>query len=509
MTPTTAAGDQGRSSPGRARRAWTVFKIVQFRLRIPVALVAAAVIVGRWDSIRNAWDAVGRRLTIESLENRAVSGETEYFCPMDPGVVSDWPGKCGVCNMALVRRKRGEAVSLPDGVVARMQLTPARIELANIQTTPVSFRPLARACEAEGVLSREKGVLAVVAQAPARHAAWVAPGQSAQAILLGAPGTRPARAKVLSAALKPDRARESFTIVAAFEDPPASFREGLRVLITISAPVDSLEPFRSLPVNPPPLTPTEPRRVFACPRHPGSVSLAAGACTIDGLGLEPLELGAFDRVRYWCPMHPEVVSDMPGAVCKACGGMRLVPRIVVYRPPGQVLAVPRSAVVEVDDGGKGVVYVESAPGMFDGVAVVLGPRCGDDYPVVEGLAAGARVATSGAFLLDAETRLNPGLASAYFGAGRSTREPPALPVVAPAAVDRRALALEKLAPADQALARAQARCPVTGKALGSMGIPIRMVAQGRTVFLCCEGCRDAFQSDPGEYLAKLPPAAKP
>src|SRR5262249_37339940 len=67
---------------------------------------------------------------------------TEYFCPMCPGVISDWPGKCPVCNMALVRRQRGAAVALPDGVVARMQLSPDRVQLAGVHTSPVAYRPL-------------------------------------------------------------------------------------------------------------------------------------------------------------------------------------------------------------------------------------------------------------------------------------------------------------------------------------------------------------------------------
>ena len=93
--------------------------------------------------------------------------------------------------------------------------------------------------------------------------------------------------------------------------------------------------------------------------------------------------------------------------------------MISYRPAGQVLAVPASAVV--DAGLRKVVFVESMPGMFDGVEVVLGARCGDLYPVVRGLEAGQRVAIAGAFLLDAETRLNPSLAAGYFGAGRGER----------------------------------------------------------------------------------------
>jgi len=70
-----------------------------------------------------------------------------------------------------------------------------------------------------------------------------------------------------------------------------------------------------------------------------------------------------------------------------------------------VVSVPESAVV--DTGARTIVYVEVGPGVFEGRAVVLGPRSGDSFPVLDGLAPGDRIAAAGAFLIDAETRLNP------------------------------------------------------------------------------------------------------
>jgi Cu(I)/Ag(I) efflux system membrane fusion protein len=75
-------------------------------------------------------------------------------------------------------------------------------------------------------------------------------------------------------------------------------------------------------------------------------------------------------------------------------------------PRNEVLTVPEQAVI--DTGTRKVVYVETEPGLFEGREVILGPRVGDRYPVLEGLAPGDKVAAAGAFLIDAESRINPG-----------------------------------------------------------------------------------------------------
>jgi hypothetical protein len=147
--------------------------------------------------------------------------------------------------------------------------------------------------------------------------------------------------------------------------------------------------------------------------------------------------------------------------------------------------------------------------MFDGVEVVLGARCGEFFPVIRGLEADQRVATAGAFLIDAETRLNPSIASTYFGAARTSdsyaeRPGSALPP-AENSVDPEALLA--LSPADRALVAEQKLCPVTQKPLGSMGTPTRIEIAGKIVFLCCEGCETALQKNPDKYLPKL--KAKP
>lgn len=51
-------------------------------------------------------------------------------------------------------------------------------------------------------------------------------------------------------------------------------------------------------------------------------------------------------------------------------------------------------------------------------------------------------------------------------------------------------------------------CVVSGQKLGSMGKPILLTHQGRTVKLCCQGCATAFKKDPDQYLAKIDAATK-
>ncbi len=69
--------------------------------------------------------------------------------------------------------------------------------------------------------------------------------------------------------------------------------------------------------------------------------------------------------------------------------------------------------------------------------------------------------------------------------------------------DASGLAAAKKKPTDQELIAKQKTCPVTDEPLGSMGKPVKVVVKGRTVFLCCAGCKKKLLADPDKYLKKL------
>ena len=114
--------------------------------------------------------------------------------------------------------------------------------------------------------------------------------------------------------------------------------------------------------------------------------------------------------KWVSPMHPEVVKDGPGQ-CDVCGmdlvraeDLGLVPDAptTTERP----LVVPSSAVLVT--GKRAVVYVEvpnAEEPTYEGRDVVLGPRAGDEYMILEGLEEGVRVVVNGAFRIDSSMQI--------------------------------------------------------------------------------------------------------
>ncbi len=175
---------------------------------------------------------------------------------------------------------------------------------------------------------------------------------------------------------------------------------------------------------------------------------------------------------------------------------------------GELLAVPDGAVI--DTGSQKIVYREAEPGVFEGVLVKLGPKMmGSDgiqyLPVLEGLLAGTKIVSSGSFLVDAETRLNPSAGSIYFGGSGGKNSPATVRPTTPEDTDAKLNAvLAKLSTADREAVAKQRFCPVlTQNQLGSMGAPIKLTVSGESVYLCCAGCKDNALSDPAATLAKV------
>jgi membrane fusion protein, copper/silver efflux system len=313
-------------------------------------------------------------------------------------------------------------------------------------------------------------------------------------------------------------------------NPEHALRPGMYASVKVQIPFDQIEPFKN-----------ELAAESAGPQGTDDKSLIAfqKTCPVTGLKLgsmgAPVKRVVAKKTVFLC--CPNCVEKFNAATNDYLA--KLAP------PPGKgVLTVPERAVI--DTGTKKLVYVEREPGQFDGIEVELGPLANGYYPVVKGLRAGDRVASAGAFLVDAETRLNPGAGAAFMGnvgmpgvansssaAGPRAAKPSERPAEKPAekpadakpseppADDKvTALTLDKpsaddlknldeLPAADRAAALAQQNCPITKAALGSMGVPVKVVlAPGKTAFLCCPGCRKEATEAPQKVIEELTEIAR-
>jgi hypothetical protein len=381
-------------------------QIAQVRLRFIAVFVLVFLIVGNWDTICHYWQRWVSSIGLPGAEP-SVSSSTEFFCPMCPGVHSAWPSTCPVCNMPLVRRTKGEMGILPDGSLARMQISPYRLQLGGIATSRVEYREL----------RRDDGTL------------WA-----------------------------------------------------------------DVEPFQSQPRNAPELVEKEPRMAYVCAQHPDEVRPTPGRCPLDATELLPQELGPQERLRWRCPLHPQVIADEAGGTCPQCADLPLLPAVIEYAPNDMVLAVPETAVIDAE--GQSVVFQQTSPGVFDAIRVELLPASDGYRPVVRGIKRGSEIVSQGAFLLDAETRLDPDLAATYFGADTRAKESNSAAVGSKksSSADVEALLAKlKLSDRDRAIALRQRVCPITGLPLGSMGAPVAAKGAGEEIQLCCEGCRERFE----------------
>ena len=555
------------------RKAWWWFDFIILvklaRLRFIGILFVIGLIITQWDTLTAYYD----RWTRPVDPAVPVGSDIEYFCPMHPSVIRDNnKEKCPICFMPLSKRKKGDGKveALPAGVVNRVQLTPYRIVLAGVQTWPVDYYPLTKEITAVGYVEfDERGQRTVSARVAGRIDKLYAneTGQMVDAgdelALLYSPDLSVTVQNLLDAKrsgnqeyLEGARTRlqllgiddEQIADILAADKPntplrirsPISghvitkyVREGQYV--EEGTPLYELADLSTVWIQ---------AQVYEDDMAFLPIGLEQGSRPTQANGLEvtattrshPNEEfhGKLAFIYPHVDQDTRTVTvrfelDNPGHRLRPGSTANVTLRIKPDKLPmfsggkldsarhemltqGRVLAVPESAVI--DTGSQRIVYRESSPGTFEGVEVKLGPRMSSGegetlYPVLSGLEQGDLVVTSGSFLVDAETRLNPAAGSIYFGgSGGSQGKQASATVVRPTTPEdpdaKIEAALAKLSSADRKLAETQKFCPVLPDSrLGGMGTPVKLLVDGQPVFVCCGGCTKQALANPQATLARV------
>ncbi len=528
-TPETASGELTRWQKFRL-----IIKVVELRLRFIALMTVTGLVFAYWDTLGNYYE----KYTRPAGEQLAAATEFEFFCPMHPSVVQDQPGNCPICGMPLSKRTKSQKTSLPEGVLARVQLAPFRIAQAGIRTVEASSTPLSESLTTVGsvtfderrlarISSKLKGMSRVEKLAVNFTGTFVEVGdvladvynpelyQAVRELLLAqerarelaASGSSPLGRSLLGGGedlvrmaseklrlwgitqeqideiLRTGKAEPRMPIVAplcgvvvrknVFEgqyvaegDPLFEIADLSRVwiiaqiyedqipLVTVGQAVEAtveaypglvfkgkvafldpaldpatrtlnvrydldnsegkLQPgmFATVTLKTPLADTPLFRSRLASARPASDHAITATSMTVEQQRLCPVtraKLGSMGD-----PIQVQLASRKVWVCCSGCPDkLKAEPARYLARleppPAGEILSIPESAVI--DTGDRKIVYVEAQPGLFEGRQVVLGARIGDRYPVLGGLAPGDRVAAAGAFLIDAETRLNQGSAA--------------------------------------------------------------------------------------------------
>jgi len=364
----------------------------------------------------------------DSSAHEAQRGQSEvdhYTCSMHPSVNQPGPGKCPLCGMDLIpvtkQQQTEDVVRIDEG----------RRQLIGVRTAPVIEGAMKRAFQAVGKVTYDESAFTDV---NLKIAGWITK------LLVNQTGQRVSRGQTLFTLYSPElyTAQQDFLLAtrsATRAGPLAqAARKRLQLLGLGDAQIEEIAskgaPIDTLPI-------TSPASGFVIEKD-----VVEGAAVQAGMRL--FRIAAIDKVWVEADVyeqdlahvrvgqHAKVTLDyLPGRAYDAkvayaypylesgarTGRVRIelanknqelrpgmYARVELAAELGPRVQVPASAVVYT--GPRRLVFVDLGEGRFKPQEVRVGGEADGMYEVLEGLAPGDKVVTSGMFLIAAEARIS-------------------------------------------------------------------------------------------------------
>lgn len=363
-----------------------------------------------------------------------------FYCPMHPTVVSDKPGSCPICAMALVRKTAGTGAAPEDGSIA---LSPEQRVTANVRTVRVALDTHTGELVTTGRVTFDERRMTQIS-------AYT--GGRIERLFVNFTGDRVRRGQAVGTIYSPDlfstqqeyllalenrtrMQRAGFTGArSAADDLVESTQRRLQLFGMTAGQITQLERTRK-----PILATTITSPVSGVVTKKLAVEqqyVAQGQALLEIADLSTVWVEADvyeqqlpsvklgDRAEITAAAVPGrtftgrvsfIVPVLEGATRTARVRVELantdqqlkpdmyVSARILGAPAPPHIMVPASAVV--DRGQKKFVWVETRPGSYEPREVTTGGRHGDAIVIAAGLRDGETVVIEGGFLLDSEAQL--------------------------------------------------------------------------------------------------------
>ncbi len=371
-----------------------------------------------------------------------------YTCPMHPSVISDKPGACPVCGMALVKKSAHTDISKEElKNLKYVSLSPTQRVLANVATMPVERMPLTKMIDVVGIVDVAETYQATLS---ARFRGRI------EKLYVNFTGDYIEKGQPLVELYSPDLVTSQQEFILALSGNQQNLIDGMRERLRLNYGMTD-EQIRHL---------EQTRKVQTAVQFNSPISgtvvlkqVQSGQYVDEGTVLYQLAnlskvwiyLDVYEkdvqfvkkgqivhiktdaypdeeftgRVTFIDPvMNPETRTVRTRTEFDNRHG-KLKPKMFVkaqlHLEGKNTLTVPSSAIMFT--GKRTVVWVETKTNTFEPRDVVLGQSANSEYEIVSGLEAGEMIAVSGGFLIDSESALQqPSAANPHAGHGTAQME---------------------------------------------------------------------------------------
>lgn len=423
------------------------------KIAIPLSILALAVVAASWYYKSGKF---AKETSLHKADGQSHQEQTSpplYTCPMHPFIIKDRPGTCPICAMELVKKVAGSAdnaVLTPEqqqemARLGRIALSTTQRVMANVAVQEARTQALAKEIQAVGLVQYDQSRQAKVT-------AWIAGridklnvttvgalvNKDKPVAELYSPDLLATQQEYLLAVKSREQLRSSPipSISQNGEGLVASARQRLMLYGVKEQQIAELEKAGKPTIRLPIFTPQSGVVIEKLVQQGQYVNVGDVLFNVADLSRVWVEIEVYEsefrnirigqtveirsqsfpgkavtgRVAFIYPFLDPKSRTVKARVELPNPGMQLKPDMyvnaVIKVGLGSTVVVPVTAVM--DSGKQQTVWVETQPGVFEPRMVQVGQRTDEMVQILSGIMAGEKVAVSGAYLIDSESKLRGG-----------------------------------------------------------------------------------------------------